>query len=60
MPLHELLGIASTLDIPSYFSRDLEYLSPNLSPARREALNSPPCVQKKSEKSGYTVVAWQV
>jgi len=31
-PLHELLGIASTLDIPPYFSRDLENLSPNLSP----------------------------
>ncbi|EDX71906.1 hypothetical protein MC7420_5050 [Coleofasciculus chthonoplastes PCC 7420] len=26
---------------------DLENLSPNLSPARREALNSPPSVQKK-------------
>jgi len=25
----------------------LENLSPNLSPARREALNSPPFVQKK-------------
>jgi hypothetical protein len=27
------------------FDRDLENLSPNLSPARREALNSPPSVQ---------------
>jgi hypothetical protein len=27
------------------FGRDLENLSPNLSPARREALNSPPSVQ---------------
>jgi hypothetical protein len=29
------------------FSRDLENLSPNLSPARREALNSPPTLVGK-------------
>jgi len=33
----------------AYFSRDLENLSPNLSPARREALSSPPW--NKSEAS---------
>jgi hypothetical protein len=31
----------------SYFSRDLENLSPNLSPSRREALNSPPSLPGK-------------
>ncbi|KAB8319706.1 hypothetical protein SD81_012870 [Tolypothrix campylonemoides VB511288] len=30
-----------------YFSRDLENLSPNLSPASREALNSPPSLLGK-------------
>jgi len=33
------LGIASTLDIPPYFSRDLENLSPNLSPNLSLALS---------------------
>ncbi|WP_446381659.1 hypothetical protein [Coleofasciculus sp. E2-BRE-01] len=58
-PLNELLGIASTLDIPPYFSRDLENLSPNLSPEEREGFEFSPFRAKKSEKSGYTVVAWQ-
>jgi len=31
------------------FGRDLENLSPNLSPARREALNSPRSLQKKAK-----------
>jgi hypothetical protein len=34
-------------EMGAYFSRDLENLSPNLSPSRREALNSPPSVQQK-------------
>ncbi len=32
---------------PPYFLRDLENLSPNLSPTRREALNSPPSLLEK-------------
>jgi hypothetical protein len=35
------------LESLTYFSRDLENLSPNLSPARREALNSPPSLVGK-------------
>ena len=41
----------SVVDVPddstTYFSRDLENLSPNLSPTRREALNSPPSLLEK-------------
>jgi len=36
--------------VEPYFSRDRENLSPNLSPARREALNSPPSVESIKPK----------